>query len=81
LEAELQTPNMNIDETRELGVQLCKLIGQDPTEFLAWCDKVGNHWLDAPLYGTKSNAPLSFKILMTYNNDKPWCIDLAIGYP
>jgi hypothetical protein len=81
LESELYSSNMNIDQTRELGLQLCDMLQIDPNSFLAWCDKVGNHWLDAPLYGTRSNVPLSFKILMTYDNDKPWSIDFIMGSP
>ena len=78
LEVEMQTVNMNIEETRELGLQLCRLLGTDSTEFIAWCAKVGNHWLSAPLYGTRSNVPLSFKILMTYDDLKPWSIYFTI---
>jgi hypothetical protein len=77
MEVEMQTPNMNIDETRELGLQLCNMLGVDPKDFLAWCDKVGNHWLDAPLYGT-GNKFYSFQTLMTYNNDSPWSINFMI---
>jgi hypothetical protein len=78
MEAQLQTPNMNIDEAKQLGLQLCKMLGQDPSRFSAWCGKVGNHWMDAPLFSTPSNRQLSFKILQTFNNEKPWCIDFII---
>jgi len=78
LEAELYSPNMNIDHTRELGLQLCDMLQADPKGFLEWCDKVGNHWLDMPLYGTSGNRHMGFKILNTFNNEKPWCIDFII---
>ncbi|HEY5233400.1 MAG TPA: hypothetical protein VIK35_07710 [Verrucomicrobiae bacterium] len=52
LEAQLHSPIMNIDETRELGLQLCNMLEIDPKDFLAWCDKVGNHWLDSPLFSS-----------------------------
>jgi hypothetical protein len=87
LSVEMQTPNMNADETRTLGVQLCEMLKRDPSDFLTWCDKVGNHWLDAPLYSTggsrlkQSNRHCGFGILRTYNNDRPWCINLFISAP
>jgi hypothetical protein len=81
LASELYSPNMNIDQTRELGLQLCDMLQIDPKGFLAWCDKVGNHWMDMPLYGTASNARLSFKILNTFNNEKPWSIEFVVGSP
>lgn len=83
-EAQLQTPNMNIDETQKLGMQLCDMFGLDSSDFLAWCDKVGNHWLDAPLYGSReihvpnSNAVFVFQTLRAYNNEKPWFINFMI---
>lgn len=77
MEVEMQTPNMNIDETRELGLQLCNMLDYDPKGFLAWCDKVGNHWLDAPLYAG-GNRNYSFQILRGYNDEKPWLINFMI---
>jgi len=77
LEAQLHSPIMSIDETRELGLQLCNMLGQDPSGFLAWCDKVGNHWLDAPLYGT-GNRFYSFQTIGGYSNEKPWVINFMI---
>lgn len=76
--ADLYSPNMNIDETRSLGLKLCSLFGFDSTKFLAWCDKVGNHWMDAPLYGIGSGN-YSLNVRHTFNNEKPWYIDLDIG--
>jgi hypothetical protein len=87
MEVQMHSPIMNIDETKELGLQLCNMLGQDPADFLAWCDKVGNHWLDAPLYYSKSsrdpdsNRIIEFKTLMTYTDAKPWYIDFIIMNP
>jgi len=84
MRVEMQTPNMNIDETRELGLQLCSMFGRDPGDYLTWCDKVGNHWLDSPLYSsrniyvTNSNETFGFQTLHSYNNDNPWIINLVI---
>jgi len=79
MEVQMHSPIMNIDETRELGLQLCNMLGQDPSGFLAWCDKAGNHWLDAPLYGVgESSRRYSFQILRTYTDDKPWYINFMI---
>lgn len=80
IQVDLQSQNMNIDETRQLGVQLCKLFGFENDEFLAWCDKVGNHWLDAPLYG-RGNHYFGFNILRTYNDERPWFIQVSLMHP
>jgi len=74
---DLQTPNLNIDETRKLGLELCDLLGIDSKDFLAWCDKVGNQWMDAPVYsnGSKYGA---FGVHPTFNNEKPWYINFVI---
>lgn len=74
---EMKSPIMNINETRELGLQLCELLGVDSKDFLAWCDKVGNHWLDAPSFNT-GNYQCGFGIHMTYDDDKPWYINFVI---
>ena len=57
LEAKVYSPQMNIDETRELGLKLCSMFGFDSNKFLAWCNGVGNNWLDAPLFATADNRP------------------------
>jgi hypothetical protein len=77
LEAEARSPMMNIDETRELGLQLCNMLQVDPRNFLAWCDKVGNNWLDQPLFGD-GNRYYSFHLFHTYDNEKPWSISFMI---
>lgn len=80
LQVELQTPNMSIEETKELGLQLCNMFGWDASGFLAWCDKTGNRWLDAPLYGTGDHAH-TFNVRNTFNDEKPWYIDFVIASP
>jgi hypothetical protein len=77
LEVEARSPMMDINETRELGLQLCDMLGIDPKNFLAWCDTVGNHWLDAPLFGD-GNRQYSFHLFRTYNDEKPWDISFMI---
>lgn len=78
---EIHSPIMNIDETRELGLKLAGLLGIESTEFTDWCAKVGNHWLDAPLYSSKSGNHLGFETLMTYNDEKPWYVNFVIANP
>lgn len=84
---ELHTVNLNIDETRELGLQLCDLLGHDPKDFLAWCDKVGNNWVDKPLYDgfslpvPNSNKFNGFGVHATFNSEKPWYILFFITDP
>jgi hypothetical protein len=78
---------MDIDETRELGLQICNMFGRDPSDFIAWCNKVGNHWLDAPLYSSRniympnSNETFGFQTLRTYTDEKPWYINFVITSP
>jgi hypothetical protein len=77
LEAEIYTPKMDIVETRELGLKICKMFGFDSTKFDAWCKSVGNNWLDAPLtYGGDNNH--NFRIRNSYNDQKPWIMIFAI---
>jgi hypothetical protein len=80
LEAQLRSPMMNIDETRELGLQLCNILGIDSKDFSNWCDKVGNHWLDTPLYSI-GNHYYGFETFHTYNDEKPWSISFQIMNP
>jgi hypothetical protein len=77
MEVKMHSPIMNIDETRELGLQLCSMLQVDPKGFLAWCDKVGNQWLDAPVYAD-GNRNYSFHLLRSYDNEKPWYINFMI---
>jgi hypothetical protein len=77
MEVEMHSPIMNIDETRELGLQLCQMLQVDPKNFLAWCDKVGNNWLDQPLFGD-GNRNYSFHLLQSFNKEKPWFINFMI---
>lgn len=78
---EMQTPAMNIDNTKELGLQLCKMLGLDSKTFEAWCNHVGNHWLDASLYSSKDVNHIGFQTLRAYNDEKPWIIDFVIASP
>lgn len=85
---EMHSPIMNIDETRELGLQLCAMLGRDPADFSAWCDKVGNNWKENPTLFSSggSRTPNSdkfagFGILNSFDNDKPWYIDFFITSP
>ena len=80
MEVNMHSPIMNIDETQELGLQLCNMLGVDPKDFLAWCNKVGNHWLDAPLYAAGKGA-YGFQILNTFDNQRPWYINFIIQNP
>ena len=77
---EMQSSIMNIDETKALGLKLCNMLGVDPKDFLVWCDKVGNHWLDAPLYATGSKA-YGIQILHTFDDERPWLINFIIDHP
>jgi hypothetical protein len=80
LEAQLRSPMMNIAETRELGLQLCNMLGDDPKDFLAWCDKVGNHWLDTPLYSVRDHY-YGFETFHTSNDEKPWSVSFEMMNP
>jgi hypothetical protein len=82
-EIEMQTQIMNIDDTRKLGLQLCSTLGIDPKDFSAYCDKVGNQWLDTPLFATgirdaKIKKVLAFQTLHGFNKDKPWFINVRV---
>jgi hypothetical protein len=78
MEVQMHSPVMNIDETRELGLQLCTLLQIDPKGFLAWCDQVGNRWMDQPLFGDGDGHHYSFHLLQTFDNEKPWSINFMI---
>ena len=79
-EIELHTPDMSIDETRKFGESLLEMMGKDKSDFDAWCDKVGNNWVDAPLYSSgssqvpDSNKCYGFQMLRSYGNEK------TVGY-
>jgi hypothetical protein len=84
---EMHSPIMNIDETRQLGIQLCNMLGRDPAEFLAWCNNAANHGLDSALFSSGGSQMSNsdnfggFGILRTYDSDKPWYIDFFITSP
>jgi hypothetical protein len=82
-EIQTQTEIMSVDEARKLGLQLCSVLNIDPSEFLAWCNKVGNRWLDTPLFSTgvhdnKINKEIGFQTLHGFNPKKPWLINVVI---
>jgi hypothetical protein len=77
MEVELHSPIMNIEETRQLGLQLSAMFGFETNDFLAWCDQVGNHWADEPLYG-KGNGHYSFQTRQTFSRQRPWYIEFVI---
>jgi hypothetical protein len=77
LEAEIYTPKMDIVETRELGLRICKMFGFDSAGFAAWCKSVGNNWLDAPLFYVGDDNH-SLHIRTSYNYQQPWIMILII---
>ena len=77
IEADIYTPKMDIVETRELGLKICKMFGFDSTKFDLWCKSVGNNWLDSPAIYVGDNYH-NFKILHSYNDQQPWILDFAI---
>ncbi len=80
MKADLYSPSMNIEQTRELGSQLSMLFGQDPKKFLNWCNTVSNTWLDAPLFenGDGTDQSHYFSVHTTYNNERPWYIRFTV---
>lgn len=77
LEAEIYTPKMNIVETRELGLKICKMFGFDTNKFLAWCNDVGNNWLDSPLFSVGDYNHF-FRIRHSYSDQQPWIMIFGI---
>ncbi|MDD5140058.1 MAG: hypothetical protein PHY43_07370 [Verrucomicrobiales bacterium] len=81
---ELHSPNMSIEELRPLGIQLHEMLKIDPQPFLSWADKVGNAWVDSPLYYNGEPAVpagekrFSFGVLHTYNDERPWFVRFLI---
>jgi len=82
---ELQSVWMDIADTRSLGDSLLQMMGEDKIGFDEWCAKVGNNWVDAPLYDSpdsqvpNSNKFYGFQMLRSYNNEKPWVIYFIIS--
>jgi hypothetical protein len=80
---EIQGVGMNIAEIHVIGRVLLKLMGKGESNFNAWCDKIGSHPVDAPLY-TSDNAHLysgrvcGFEILSGHDPEKPWMINFII---
>lgn len=77
LEAEIYTPKMDIVETHELGLKICKMFGFDAAKFDAWCKSVGNNWLDSSLIDVGDHNH-GFRILHSYNDQQPWIMIFII---
>ena len=82
---DLHAPKMNIDDLRQFGNKLLQLMGKNTTDFNAWCDKVGNKWMDQPEYSSgnaqvpNSDKSYGFTTHHTFDNDKPWYIYFVIA--
>jgi hypothetical protein len=76
-EAFMQSENMDVGQLRAFGLQICNMIGYDPADFLSWCARVGNNF-DANPYFTHGRNPLGFRVLNTFNSQKPWFIELQL---
>jgi hypothetical protein len=74
MEVELHSPIMDINETRQLGSELCAILGADPRGFLLWCDQVGNNWKDEPSY-TVGDQHLNFQTKPSFGEQTPWYIN------
>jgi|GEM_PF-4305572 len=83
---EMQSPTMNITDTRALGDSLLEMMGKDKTAFHDWCDKAGTNWMYRPLFSS-GNSHLSdgkvcaFAILCGFNDQRPWVINFVITDP
>jgi hypothetical protein len=77
LEADIYTPKMDIVETRELGLKICKMFNFDSNKFLAWCNSVGNNWLDSTLFSA-GDYDHFFRIRHSYNDQQPWIMIFGI---
>lgn len=84
---EMHSVWMNIEDTKLLGDSLLELMGKDKASFDVWCAKVGNNWVDAPLYDSynaqlpNSDKVCSFGTHRTFSNEKPWFINFVIADP
>lgn len=82
---QLHSRNMNIDELRPFGIKLQQTINLDPQKFVEWCDRVGNTSVDAPKYRSgngnliDSVKTASFRVLPSYNDQKPWFVALKLA--
>lgn len=80
LEIQLMSSLMNIDETRQMGLQLFEMLGLDSRGFQAWCNNVGNGWMDVAPYST-GNHYYIIQTVNSYNKEHPWVMNLLIMYP
>jgi hypothetical protein len=80
---EIQGVGMNIADIRVIGRVLLKVMGKDESNFNAWCDKIGSHPVNIPLF-TSDNAHLyngricGFEILSGHDPEKPWMINFIV---
>lgn len=80
--AQIRSPALTVDQTRELGLKICAMFDMDAVKFSDWCDKFANNWMEARLVEIADNSSLhSFKILRGYNDDAPWSIELTTRQP
>lgn len=80
LMANLHSPKMNIEETRELGLKLCGMFGFDSDKFTNWCHRVENGWLDAPNFKVTDSTRLrGLEVRTSYNDKRPWYINFSVS--
>lgn len=80
---EIQGVEMNIAQIRVSGDALSKVMGTDKSNFNAWCDKMGNRLMDAPLFSSdkarlENGEMCRFEMLASHNSEKPWMINFII---
>lgn len=86
-EIQLQSGWMNIADTRSLGDSLLQMMGKDTASFDAWCNKVGNNWIDQPEWTSgglrmpDGNKFYGFATHITFNNESPWYVDFFVSDP
>ena len=79
LEASIRTPKMDIVETRDLGLKICKMFDFNSKKFDDWCKSVGTEWLDTPVYyDGDSNQNHIIQIRHSYNKQQPWVMFFII---
>jgi len=80
LEAEIYSPKMTIDETRELGLKLCSMLGFDSNKFLAWLISSSKNVMDAPSFRETDHSHLLFlDVRHSFSDKQPWFIIFSIS--
>jgi hypothetical protein len=75
---ELQAPKMTIQQIKNLGLQMCSVLQIEPKAFQAWCDAVGNVWIDKPVFSSGAGISpndaktIGFTVNPTFDNNCPW---------